>query len=99
MRDACIGDGPACDDVRRAAILERMTAVPGPAPLPPPRPMNTVPPALPRPCTGGGCRDERGLCEGCYRTGAEIACWSQISDDERLRMMEEVLPAREAGQV
>ncbi len=51
--------------------------------------------AILSPCTGVCCLDEQGLCEGCYRTGNEIACWSQMSDDERLRLMEEVLPARE----
>lgn len=49
------------------------------------------------PCTGVCCLDERGLCEGCYRTGPEIARWLQMGDDERLRLMEETLPAREAA--
>lgn len=47
------------------------------------------------PCTGVCCLDERGLCEGCYRTGNEIAGWSRMSDEERLRLMEDVLPGRE----
>ena len=33
---------------------------------------------------------------GCYRTGEEIAQWSQLPDLERLAIMNEVLPAREA---
>ena len=37
-----------------------------------------------------------GLCDGCYRTGDEIAQWSQLPDLERLAIMNEVLPAREA---
>ena len=49
------------------------------------------------PCTGVCCLDERGLCEGCYRTGNEIAGWSRMSDEERLRLMEDVLPGREGG--
>ncbi|GAB2619501.1 hypothetical protein GCM10027191_14460 [Novilysobacter erysipheiresistens] len=49
------------------------------------------------PCIGVCCLDEAGLCEGCYRTSAEIARWSQMNDNERLRFIEEVLPAREAG--
>lgn len=28
-----------------------------------------------------------GLCEGCGRTGAEIAGWYGMSEDERLRVM------------
>ena len=47
------------------------------------------------PCTGVCCLDERGLCEGCYRTSNEIAGWSRMSDEERLRLMEDVLPGRE----
>lgn len=39
--------------------------------------------------------DERGMCEGCLRTTAEIARWSQMNDDERLTIMD-VLPLREA---
>lgn len=50
------------------------------------------------PCTGVCSLDLQGFCEGCQRTGTEIAGWLQMSDEERLRMMEEVLPAREAGQ-
>ncbi|KGM52322.1 hypothetical protein N792_04225 [Lysobacter concretionis Ko07 = DSM 16239] len=50
------------------------------------------------PCTGVCCLDERGLCEGCYRTGDEIARWSQMGDGERLRLMEDVLPLREEAQ-
>lgn len=49
------------------------------------------------PCIGVCTLDARGLCEGCHRTGAEIARWVHMGDDERLRMMEVVLPEREAG--
>lgn len=47
------------------------------------------------PCVGVCSLDERGLCEGCLRTTAEIARWSQMNDDERLTIMD-LLPLREA---
>ncbi|MFH6784380.1 MULTISPECIES: DUF1289 domain-containing protein [Methylobacterium] len=37
-----------------------------------------------------------GLCEGCGRTGAEIAAWGSLSEAERLRIMA-TLPARLAA--
>jgi predicted Fe-S protein YdhL (DUF1289 family) len=49
------------------------------------------------PCIGVCTLDESGLCHGCLRTTAEIARWIQMDDDERLRLMEHVLPAREAA--
>ncbi|HEX5693317.1 MAG TPA: DUF1289 domain-containing protein [Arenimonas sp.] len=48
------------------------------------------------PCIGVCVLDEQGLCEGCHRTGAEIAGWSQMNDEQRLHFMEDVLPVREA---
>jgi hypothetical protein len=48
------------------------------------------------PCIGVCSLDDDGYCSGCHRTGAEIARWSQMGDDERLRLMEAVLPVREA---
>ena len=48
------------------------------------------------PCSGVCSLDEKGLCEGCHRSAAEIARWSQMNDDERLHVMEVVLPRREA---
>ena len=48
------------------------------------------------PCVGVCSLGDDGLCEGCHRTTAEIARWSQMDDDERLRLMETVLPQREA---
>ncbi len=51
------------------------------------------------PCIGICTLDADGLCEGCHRTLAEIAQWSQMGDDERLRWMDTVLPAREAGRL
>ena len=48
------------------------------------------------PCVGICSLDRAGLCEGCLRTSAEIAHWSQMDDDQRLHLMEVVLPRREA---
>ncbi len=56
-----------------------------------------LPPML-TPCTGVCVLDTSGRCEGCQRTGNEIAGWSQMDDGERLHLMDHVLPAREAGQ-
>ena len=47
------------------------------------------------PCIGICRLDELGLCVGCRRTTSEIARWGQMGDDERLRLMEVVLPMRE----
>ncbi len=49
------------------------------------------------PCIGICTLGRDGLCEGCLRTGDEIAQWSRLSDSERLAIMNEVLPAREAA--
>lgn len=49
------------------------------------------------PCVGVCSLGDDGLCQGCLRTGAEIARWGQMGDDERLRLMETVLPQREAS--
>ena len=48
------------------------------------------------PCIGVCSLGDDGLCEGCHRTSSEIARWSQMNDDERLQLMENVLPGREA---
>jgi predicted Fe-S protein YdhL (DUF1289 family) len=47
------------------------------------------------PCIGICQLDARGYCLGCYRTGDEIARWRGMSDAERTRYLDEVLPARE----
>lgn len=57
--------------------------------------MNSVYRAVLSPCIGVCTLGEDGLCEGCLRTTSEIARWSQMNDDERLRLMESVLPIRE----
>lgn len=34
------------------------------------------------------CRlDSRGICSGCFRTLAEIACWNRMTEPERSRVM------------
>lgn len=48
------------------------------------------------PCIGVCTLDAEGFCEGCLRTASEIAHWTAMGDDERLRLMSEVLPEREA---
>ena len=58
--------------------------------------MNTPARAVLSPCIGICHLDSEGLCEGCHRTGNEIALWSQLSDEQRRRLMDSVLPEREA---
>ncbi len=48
------------------------------------------------PCIGICNLEDDGLCEGCHRTGSEIAQWSTMRDEARLRLMDEVLPQRAA---
>lgn len=48
------------------------------------------------PCIGVCSIDDDGLCAGCHRTGDEIAAWTRMNDDVRLRLMEDVLPQRAA---
>lgn len=57
--------------------------------------MTTVQPVL-TPCIGVCTLDPAGYCDGCFRTGDEIADWLSMSRTERLHMMDVVLPAREA---
>jgi uncharacterized protein len=40
------------------------------------------------PCTGVCRLGEDGLCEGCGRSGGEIAAWPAMDDAARLRVME-----------
>ena len=58
--------------------------------------MTTLFRAVLSPCVGVCFLGDDGLCDGCYRTNAEIARWSQMNDDERLNLMEAVLPERES---
>ena len=53
--------------------------------------------AILSPCTGVCTIDADGLCAGCVRTLDEIARWSTMGDGERQRLMEDVLPSREAA--
>ncbi len=59
--------------------------------------MSSVPPVL-TPCIGVCTLDPAGFCDGCLRTGAEIAGWMTMNDAQRLHMMDVVLPSREAQQ-
>jgi hypothetical protein len=58
--------------------------------------MSLPPRAVLTPCIGVCTLDPSGHCDGCFRTGDEIARWLSMSDAERLHLMDEVLPAREA---
>jgi len=49
------------------------------------------------PCIGVCAVGANDVCEGCFRTLDEIARWGSMPDAERLRIMNEVLPEREAG--
>lgn len=49
------------------------------------------------PCIGVCTLGADGYCEGCHRSGDEIARWAAMDDASRLRLMREVLPAREAA--
>jgi predicted Fe-S protein YdhL (DUF1289 family) len=52
--------------------------------------------AIQSPCIGVCTLDTDGYCIGCLRTGAEIGAWSLLPAGERRRIMDEVLPRREA---
>jgi len=54
--------------------------------------------AILSPCTGICRLGADGLCEGCLRTGDEIARWMSLSDAERARLMFDVLPKRGAAE-
>lgn len=58
--------------------------------------MNTAFRTVLSPCTGVCSMADDGLCHGCHRTSAEIARWIQMDDDERLHLMETVLPERKS---
>jgi predicted Fe-S protein YdhL (DUF1289 family) len=52
--------------------------------------------AVQTPCIGVCTLDEHGLCDGCLRTGDEIAGWLAMDDAQREHLMAYVLPEREA---
>jgi predicted Fe-S protein YdhL (DUF1289 family) len=59
--------------------------------------MPDAPPApILTPCIGICTLDDAGYCEGCRRTGNEIAAWSSMTAAEREHLMNDVLPRREA---
>jgi hypothetical protein len=58
--------------------------------------MNTSFRAVLTPCIGVCKLAANGCCDGCFRTGDEIARWSLMGDAERQRLMDEVLPERES---
>jgi predicted Fe-S protein YdhL (DUF1289 family) len=47
------------------------------------------------PCVGICRLGADGLCDGCLRTGEEIARWLAMGDAERRRLMDVELPSRE----
>lgn len=51
------------------------------------------------PCIGLCSLDNEGLCEGCFRTQGEITRWPDLDASERRRLMDEVLPVREAARM
>jgi 8-oxo-dGTP pyrophosphatase MutT (NUDIX family)/predicted Fe-S protein YdhL (DUF1289 family) len=55
-------------------------------------------PAVLSPCIGICRLDAGGHCEGCHRTGGEIAAWLSYDAATRTRFMDEILPARAAAQ-
>jgi predicted Fe-S protein YdhL (DUF1289 family) len=53
--------------------------------------------AVQSPCIGVCTINDEGLCDGCLRTGDEIAGWLAMDDAERAHLMDAVLPARVGG--
>ena len=49
------------------------------------------------PCIGVCAVGMDDLCQGCYRTLDEITRWGSMPEAERARIMNEVLPEREAA--
>jgi predicted Fe-S protein YdhL (DUF1289 family) len=62
-----------------------------------PSPARAAPDPILTPCIGICTLDDAGYCEGCRRTGDEIAAWSSMTAAEREHLMNDVLPRREAG--
>lgn len=54
----------------------------------------STPAAALSPCIGICKLGRDGLCVGCLRTGEEIASWARLDNAQRLRIMQEDLPAR-----
>lgn len=51
-------------------------------------------PPVSTPCIRTCTLDRDGVCIGCHRTVDEIIRWRDMDEDERLRLMREVLPLR-----
>lgn len=49
------------------------------------------------PCIGICELDDRGYCEGCFRHTSEIANWLSYDDQQRQRLMDDILPLRQAS--
>ena len=58
---------------------------------------NTQPKPILTPCIGVCTLAPDGYCDGCHRTGDEVANWASYDDVERARIMTFVLPEREAA--
>lgn len=56
-----------------------------------------APEALLTPCIGICTLDSAGHCQGCQRSGDEIARWSSMTAAERTYLMDVELPQREAN--
>lgn len=56
-----------------------------------------MPPEIPSPCVGT-CRldPETGLCQGCLRSGDEIAAWGHATDEQRLVIVQRLRERRRA---
>ena len=51
-------------------------------------------PPVSTPCIRTCTLDGDGVCIGCHRTVDEIIRWREMGEDERLRLMRDVLPLR-----
>jgi uncharacterized protein len=53
--------------------------------------------AVPSPCVSVCTMNATtGLCQGCWRTIEEIACWSEMSDDEKRAVWKQLRVRRDA---
>lgn len=52
-----------------------------------------MPEAVASPCINV-CRMEGGFCSGCFRTLDEIACWANVDDEARRRILAAVAQRR-----
>lgn len=61
--------------------------------------MPALPAGLPvaSPCIGVCTLDDRGMCQGCFRTIGQIAEWSAASEARRRAIVEEAAARRQAA--